>query len=205
MRVIKPNIERRTVIEAYAKYDCPKKGRPIPDFSKWDWSQADVIDRAMESAGLKIGVPAGYLLWDKVEVTMSDLRECAVEIGIFSEQVHRKLGLIEGDGRLVYWESKFVQYHKDRDRPLWYDNIKKGDILDLTAPFMLRPAVNGESPARWYIEDGSGRVITFVANQSVFDRSQTLAIGYLGRELDPRSSFMQKHFPEPLRQINHGR
>jgi hypothetical protein len=197
MRVIKADIERRTVIEAYAKYDCSKKGCRPPDFAKWDWSQADVIDRAMECAKLKIGAPAGFQLWDKVEVTMSDLRECAVEVSIFSEQVHRKLGLIERDGWLVDWESKFLSHLKDRPVPSWYDKIKKGEILGETAPFMLRPAVRGEFPARWYIEDGSGRAITFVANahESRLGPSQALAIGYLGRKLDPRSSFMQEHFP----------
>src|SRR5258708_7429740 len=103
MRVIKRDIERRTVIEAYAKYDCPKKDCPTPDFATWDWSKADAIDREMKSAGLKEGIPAGYRLWDMVEITMSDLRECAVEGKIFPGQ-SRKLGLIERAGGLVGWK-----------------------------------------------------------------------------------------------------
>jgi hypothetical protein len=197
MKPVESDIDRRTVIEAYATYDCSKKGRQTPDFAKWDWSQANMIDKEMERAGLKIGVPAGYQLWDKVEVTMSDLRECAVEVSIFSEQIHRKLGLIERDGWLDNWESKICSHLKDRSMPSWYDKIKKGEILDETAPFLLRPAVRGEFPARWYIEDGSGRAITFIAN-AVMRRlgpSQPLAIGYLGRKPDPLSSFMHEHFP----------
>jgi hypothetical protein len=120
---------------------------------------------------------------------MSDLRECAVVDDIFPGQ-SRKLGLVERAGGLVGW--------KPNREASWYDNIVRGQTFDETAPLMLRPAVSGESPASWYIEDGSGRVIAFVANQILFGPSQTLAIGYLGCEPDPHSSFMQQHFRELL-------
>jgi hypothetical protein len=188
MRIRKRNIERRTVIETYAKYDCSKKNRPIPVFATWDWSQADAIDKEMCCTQLKTGVPAGYLLWDEAEITMSDLRECAVDVKIFPGQ-SRKLGLV-GAGELVGWKLKC-------DNP-WYEGIAGGRTFDETAPMLLRPAVSGEFPARWYIEDGSGRAIAFVANQHIFDPSQTLALGYLGRQPDPRSSFMQEEFRELL-------
>jgi hypothetical protein len=189
MRVTKRNIERRTVIEAYAKYDCSKTGRPTPDFATWDWSQADAIDKEMKCAQLKTGVPAGYLLWDQVEVTMSDLLECAVLADIFPGR-SRKLGLVEQTGGLVGW--------KPNRETSWYSEIIQGQTFDETAPLMLRPALKIEFPASWYVEDGSGRVITFVANQSIFGPSQTLAIGYLGRQPDTRSSFMQG---EPFREL----
>jgi hypothetical protein len=63
---------------------------------------------------------------------------------------------------------------------------------------LLRPAVSQEFPARWYIEDGSGRAVAFVANQHIFDPSHPLAIGYLGRKPDPQSTFMQEKFRELL-------
>ena len=94
MRVRKSNVDRRTVIEAYARYDCWKKGLPTPEFATWDWSRADAIDKAMSAAHLKVGVPAGYLLWDQVEVTMLDLLECAVVGNIFPEHP-TKLGRID--------------------------------------------------------------------------------------------------------------
>ena len=177
------------VIEKYAEYDCSKKGRPTPAFATWDWSKADAIDREMGCEQLKTGVPAGYLLWDEIEVTMSDLRECAVDGKIFPGK-RRKLGLLERAGELVGWKP-------DRETS-WYEGITKGQTLGETAPMLLRPAVSGESPARWYIEDGSGRAITFVANQHIFDPSQTLAIAYLGHQPDPHSRFMQEKFPELL-------
>ena len=73
-----------------------------------------------------------------------------------------------------------------------------GQALDDTAPMLLRPAVRGESPAYWYIEDGSARATTFVTNQHLFTPSQTLAIGYLGNQPDVHSSFMQNKFRELL-------
>jgi hypothetical protein len=63
---------------------------------------------------------------------------------------------------------------------------------------LLRPAVRAESPACWYIEDGSGRAVAFVANQHIFDPSQILAIAYLARNPDPHSSFMLTELPELL-------
>jgi hypothetical protein len=190
MRVRKRNIERRAVIEAYAGYDCSKTGRPTPAFAIWDWSQADAIDKEMFRAHLKTGVPAGYVLWDEIEVTVSDLRQCAVDVQIFPEKP-RMLGLLEGAGELVGWTP---------DRPTtWFELIACGRTFDETAPMLLRPAVSEESPSCWYIEDGGGRAIAFIKNQHIFDSSQTLAIGYLGREPDPHSSFMQKKFPELLR------
>jgi hypothetical protein len=198
MRVIKRDVERSTVIRAYAKYDCSKKGGSVPDLATWNLSQADLIDQAMGRAGLKKGIPAGYILWDKVEVTITDLRDCAVAVDIFPGQP-RKLGLVGG---LVDWESKFLRHlaKKGSCVPTWYEKIKSGEALDETAPLILRPALSGESPAVWYVEDGSGRAITFLANQIRFGASKTLAFGYLGRQPDPRSSFMQQGpFVELLR------
>jgi hypothetical protein len=188
MRIRKQNIERRAVIEAYAKYDCSKTGRATPAFATWDWSQADAIDKEMCRAQLKTGVPAGYVLWDEIEVTVSDLRECAVDVRIFPGQ-SRRLGLVSA-GELADWRP---------DRPTsWYEGIAGGQTFDETAPMLLRPAVSGESPACWYIEDGSGRATAFIANQRIFDPSRTLAIGYLGRQPDPLSSFMRERFRELL-------
>lgn len=187
MRVLEEDVERRVVVEAYARYDCSKKGSLPPDFATWDWSRADTIDSKMKESGLKVGVLAGYLLWDKIEVTLLDLRECAVVASIFPGQP-RKLGYIERAGGLVGWKP-------DRERA-WYGEICSGRTLDAAAPMVLRPAVKGEAPASWYIEDGSGRATAFVANQILFLPSQTLAIGYLGRQPDLRSPFMQRNFRE---------
>ena len=74
MKTKERQIERRRVIEEYARYDCSKKGRALPDFSAWDWTGPDQIDQALRQACLKCGVLAGYRLWDCVELTVADLR-----------------------------------------------------------------------------------------------------------------------------------
>ena len=182
MRILQRDIERRVVVESYARYDCSKKGLPIPDFSRWNWSQANEIDKVMASAQLKTGVPAGYVLWDKVELTFSDLRESAVVADIFPNQ-SRKLGLIESAGQLSGWKPK-----PERS---WYSNVVNGHAFDETAPFLLRPALRNECPASWYMEDGSGRAVAIVANQQKFS-SQVVGIGYLGRKPDMSNAFMQR-------------
>lgn len=182
MRVRKQDVERRTVIETYAQYDCSKKGLPVPDFPTWDWSQADTIDKEMCLAHLKTGIPAGYLLWDQVELTVLDLRECAVDVRIFPGQP-RRLGSV-GVGELTRWRAA--------PQNMWQTVIAAGQPLDATAPMLLRPALRGETPARLYVEDGSGRAIAFLKNQHLFRSSQVLAVGYLGRKPDPHSSFMQR-------------
>jgi len=101
------------------------------------------------------------------------------------------LALLENSGELVGWKP-------DRGTS-WYEGITKGETLDETAPMLFRPTVSGEFPARWYIEDGSGRAVAFVANQRIFHPAQTLAVGYLGSHPDPLSSFMRRLFPQLLR------
>jgi hypothetical protein len=143
----------------------------------------------MASAQLKTGVPAGYVLWDKVELTLSDLRESAVVADIFPNQ-SRKLGLIESAGQLSGWKPK-----PERS---WYSNVVNGHAFDETAPFLLRPALRNECPASWYIEDGSGRAVAIVANQQKFS-SQVVGIGYLGRKPEMSSAFMQR---DPFRELS---
>jgi hypothetical protein len=63
---------------------------------------------------------------------------------------------------------------------------------------ILRPAVFSENPARWYLEDGSGRAAAIVANAGKYPTDQSVAFGYLGMRPDPRSRFMQTRFPSLL-------
>jgi hypothetical protein len=154
-------VSRRVVIEAYAKYDYQKKldGEGLPNFDTWNWSSADAIAEELGRVDLKTGIPAGYLSWNMVRITIADFRECAIVVGIFSGQHHRQLGLIEQNGGLINWEEKLFQHLGSRPLPSWYDHIKHGGVLNESALLLLRPAVSGERPARWYVEDGSGRAV----------------------------------------------
>jgi hypothetical protein len=184
MKVRKSDISSRAFVETYVIYDCSKTGRRVPEFATWDWSLADAIDQELQSAGMKHGVLAGYLLWDMVEVSLSDLRASAVFDRIFKDFPERKLGLIEQAGLLLGWKP-------DRDT-VWYERIAMGQTLDETEPLIIRPALRSELTASWYIEDGSGRAIALIANHGLVGQPQTLAIGYLGRRPDKSSSFMQR-------------
>ena len=120
MKTIKYGVDRRTVIEAYARYDCDKNNREIPDFSAWDWSGADSIDCEMRRAHLKVGIPAGYRLWDHIEISISDLHECAVLGSIFPVE-QRALGLLERAGEFKDWKPDRIT--------TWFDKINAGDAL----------------------------------------------------------------------------
>jgi len=200
MQIVQEGLSRRAVIERYANYDFQKKQdkQPLPDFDAWNWSNADAIDEELSRAGLKTGIPAGYLSWDLVQITIPDFRQCAVSVNIFSEQRNRQLGIIEQNGQLINWEERLFQHFAGLAVPLWYDYIKLGEVLGESAPFLLRPAVFGERPARWYVEDGSGRAVAFVANARIFAPSDIVATGFLGTVPDANSTFMHTHFAELL-------
>lgn len=186
-------VDRRTVVEAYLAYDARKKAKPLPDTSGWDWTSADAIDEALRAGGFKSGVLAGYREWQRVELTLGDLRRCAVEARI-SRQRHptlRDLGTLADGGWLRGWAP-------DR-ATTWFGAIESGSGLREEEPLFLRPATTGEWPAQWYVEDGSGRSTALVANQDRFMAGQVVAYGYLGGEADKSSSFMRDRFPELLR------
>lgn len=178
----------------YAKYDYHKKhpDLPLPNFGEWDWSSADAIDAQMRRSNLKMGVPAGYELWDEVLLTLDDLRQCAVH-NVINEGIGtrmRMLGDLDARGFLERWQPPFER--------AWHLNIASGKIPDESGPLLLRRAVQGEFPAKWYVEDGSGRATAFVKYRSHFDPSAGLASGFLGMTIDPRSKFMREHFQELL-------
>lgn len=194
MNTIRAGLGRREVIENYAKCDYQKKHpfRPVPDFEGWDWSTADAIDTFMRKSDLKAGVPAGFTLWDQVSLTVDDLRKCAVH-NVINEKLGtsmRMLGDLETCGFLQRWQPS-----TDRD---WYLGISRGTVPDDVGPMLLRRTVRCESPAEWYIEDGSGRGTAFVKHGGLFDPSATVAFGFLGATIDPGSIFMREHFAELL-------
>jgi hypothetical protein len=190
MKILEKDVKRRTVVEAYARYDCLKKAKQVPDFAVWDWSLPEAIDAELNRAGLKSGILAGYLLWDAVEVTISDLRSCAIVESVFPGKT-QNLGRLERMGELVGW--------KPNRETSWYERILRGRPCGKNAPLVLRPAVVRESPAHWYIEDGSGGAAALIANEARFRDCEIVAMGFLGTAPDPSSRFMQKHFPELTR------
>ena len=144
MQTIKSGLTRREVIEDYAKYDYRKKhpDLPLPNFGEWDWSSADAIDAQMSRSNLKVGVPAGYELWDEVLLTLDDLRQCAVH-NVINEGIGTKmrmLGDLDARGFLERWQPPFER--------AWHLNIASGKITDESGPLLHRRAVQGEFPAK---------------------------------------------------------
>ena len=188
---LRRQVPRREVIEQYVRYDLRKKhpDQPLPKFDDWNWSGADAIDDEMGKLRLKVGVPAGYELWDEVLITVNDLLGCAVDSAInesLGSQL-RMLGDLEARGFLANWRP-------GSERP-WHSSIATGKIPDNVGPLLLRRAVPAEFPASWYVEDGGGRATAFVKYRSLFDPTATLVVGYLGATVDMRSSFLRQHLP----------
>ena len=146
-------VARQSVIEQYVRYDARKKHVSIPpDFCAWNWSSADDLDRRLEEAGFKKGIISGYLRWKPVELGLSDLSRCAVDDKVFPG-LSRALGQLRGLKDFETWKP-------DRDVE-WFDPLERSEDYPRDWPLILRPAVKCESPATWYLEDGSGRGICF--------------------------------------------
>jgi hypothetical protein len=180
---------RREVIEFYVRYDCGKKGHDVPALESWPWDCADALDATMHEAHLKCGILPGYTVWDLVPLSLDDLRTCAVEKRIFPGNGH-VLSLAERAGHIATWQS-------DR-QAVWLEAITRGLPLDPSAAMIIRPAVTSEAPAKWYLEDGSGRAIALLRHAAQFDASETVAFAYVGRTPDHSSTFMRKRFGELL-------
>lgn len=183
MRIIKPSLVRQQVIEAYAHYDCRKKMKPLPNFTTWKWHSADNLDRSLAACGLKTGVLAGYTEWRYVTLDLTDLRQCAV-VSSISGDGPRELGLLEAGDFLVNWRPNRAV--------LWHESVQRGIAFAESDPFILRPATLNERPARWYLEDGSGRATAIVANASLFAHLDVIGYAYLGVCADPASSFIRR-------------
>jgi hypothetical protein len=178
-------VERRFVIEQYVRYDARKKGKTAPeDMDQWDWSSADDLDRHLKAADFKPRVLPGYISWEPIELNQAELAKCAIVNSIFP-------GLPQVLGKLRNTVD-FQEWHPGRKE--WFEHLEKGGQYPSEWPLILRPAVKSESPAKWYVEDGSGRALCFYRRlvRSADDASR--AFGYLGIRPDPASTFMQTHF-----------
>jgi hypothetical protein len=62
--------------------------------------------------------------------------------------------------------------------------------LGVDSALIVRPSVRSEEPAKWYIEDGSGRALALLQRILRYGESGRTAWVYLGREPDERSTFI---------------
>jgi hypothetical protein len=192
MRSLSDSVSRRRVIESYVAYDGRKKGKPIPETADWPWDDSNGLDRHLEGSGFKYGILSGYVEWREVALRIEDLRCCAVEIRLCPRDANgvavRDLGSIERMGCAKLPQSQTT----------WSGHLAAGGCLSRDEPMILRPAVGSERPARWYIEDGSGRGMALMACAGLHAPDEIVAYGYLGDVPDPTSHFMQDNFAELL-------
>ena len=190
MNVVEVGISRQRVIETYVRYDAKKKNKPPIDFEHWNWDDANSLDEKLQAAGYKFGVISGYIIWNLVQLSYDDLGECAIVNCIFK-------GLPQTLGELTNFPA-FDNWKPDKP-PEWFETLEAGGNFPKEWAMILRPSVACEKPAKWYVEDGSGRAICFfryLVRQKDQGRS---AFGYLGIEIDPSSNFMKNTFGELYR------
>ena len=154
MRVERDGVTREKVVRFYAAYDRRKKGQsPLSDIDTWPWADPDGIDRKLAENCLKHGVLAAYRTWRLVEFGVADLLECAVVNSIFPGEP-QVLGQLALRGKLAEWLPTGA--------PEWWRLIGNGSDLKIESALIVRPAVQSEAPAKWYLEDGSGRSIALL-------------------------------------------
>jgi hypothetical protein len=184
VRVERENVTREEVIRFYAAYDRRKKGGlpPPPDIDEWRWDNPRELDLSLDANELKSGVLAAYRTWQLVEFGLLDVLECAVWDGIFR-------GESQSLSRLVL-NGKVGEWAPDRQTD-WWQSVRGGSALGVDSALVARPSVSSEQPAKWYLEDGSGRALAFLQRSlRSGDVGRTVWV-YLGREPDPRSTFIR--------------
>ena len=102
----------------------------------------------------------------------------------------RCLGQLEGTPELEAWRPD--------PSTCWYERLSAGGVLQQDAPLVLRPSVRSELPARWYLEDGSGRALAIMQTARNRTVGQIVAYAYIADIPDHASTFMQCRFVELL-------
>jgi hypothetical protein len=183
MKVTRDHVTREGVIRFCAKYDRDKKAQALPsDLDEWPWDDTVGLDLKLKTNGLKSGVLAAYRSWQLAEFSITDLLQCAVFNGIFPGEPQALCQLVLR-GKVDVWSP-------DRDA-VWWHPIRGGSDIDIDSALIARPSVRTEEPAKWYIEDGSGRALALLQRTLKHGEFSRTAAVYLGREPDYRSAFIR--------------
>ena len=188
MKIIEEHITRRDVITYYVEYDRQKKRQPaIETLEAWPWNDPNAIDEQLQSNHLKPGVLSAYRAWQLAQLDYDDLVDCAIVNHIFHGQP-QALGRID---------PNLIAKSQPNSNPEWWGPLSSGSDITREWALILRPSVSSERPAKWYIEDGSGRALALFQRMLVYQELWRTAYGYIGIIPDEGSHFIQKH-PELL-------
>jgi hypothetical protein len=190
MRTIREDISRKEVITFYVEYDRRKKKQDLNiNLTAWLWNNPKELDNKLRENKLKPGVLSAYKSWWLVELDYKDILDCAIVDHIFPDNP-QTLGILKDQGVIKTWTPK--------SQCEWWKPLSSGSNLPCEWALILRLALESEHPAKWYIEDGSGRALTLVQRVIRNGDESLKACAYLGIVPDERSSFIQSR-PELLR------
>jgi hypothetical protein len=75
----------------------------------------------------------------------------------------------------------------------WWWDIGSGSELGVESVLIVRPALMSEKPAKWYIDDGSGRALALLQRILRYGEIGRTAWVYIGDEPDGLSDFIKKN------------
>jgi hypothetical protein len=185
VKVEKVDIAREEVIRFYVNYDLRKKSRPlVPDaeFLAWPWDDPEGLDQKLGDRQLKKGVLAAYRSWKLVRFDVANLLECAIVNHIFPGEPQALSELLLR-GKLAEWLPLGA--------PEWWGQLGSGSEFDQDSALVVRPALNTEAPAKWYLEDGSGRALALLQRILRYGEINRTVRAYLGYVCDERSPFIK--------------
>jgi hypothetical protein len=189
LKPIRLDVGREEVLRFYVGYDCRKKKIPVPpDLGQWDYRDPRLLDIKLRQHQLKPGVVAAYKVWSFVELATADLLDCAIVKDVFKNQP-QALSRIP-TSVLAGWTPN--------GRPEWFDALKRGDPFPSEWAMIMRPSTVSEHPAKWYIEDGTGRALCLLQRNLTDPGPRRVAYAYVGLVADKQSEFFASR-PELLR------
>lgn len=127
-----------------------------------------------------------------LKLSFDDLGECAVVNHILNASISdRRLSSISEIEEFIKW--------RPNGNPVWYEIIKNYnyDKWEEHNFFIIRQSVKLEKPAKYYIEDGSGRAMALYQKFKINNNCDLKIKCYLGKNACS-SQFMKEKYPELL-------
>ncbi len=189
MKIIIKDLSRKDVISFYVEYDRRKKpAEKDINLTTWLWDDPVELDNVLKANKFKSGVLPAYMLWNLVELDFNDILDCAIVNHIFPD-LPQALNLIQDKGVIEIWRPPNLP--NSSEPPEWWVPLSSGSNLPREWALILRPSTLTEKPAKWYVEDGSGRVLALAQHVLKYGDKTKTAYAYLGVIPDENSPFIK--------------